>query len=223
MSIVRPPHSARSEELGSALSKAGFKVAHIDTNQYYGGDQASLTLDELAEWADARSGDHDGSSSVYHQNQRKRYSAISRSQTLPPQSRQYSVSLAPSIVPSIGPHIDSLIASGVSRYGQFKLLDKVAIYDRPGFVQSVPGSKEDVFKSKELSLIDKRRLMRFLLFATGDFEGKKELEGREDMPFLRYLREVFALKDKAANAIAYALAFCTTEAGMCLLLNGIVC
>ncbi len=198
----------------SALSKAGFKVAHIDANQYYGGNEASLTLDELVQWTDTRDAIAiDGASSEYHTNQRKRYIAMSRSQTLPPQSRQYAVSLVPSIVPSIGPHIDSLIASGVSRYGQFKLLEKVAVYDRPGYVQSVPGSKEDVFKSKALSLVDKRRLMRFLLFAAGDFEGKKEVEGKEEMPFLQYLKEVFSLNDKAASAIAYALAFCNSAEG----------
>ncbi|RPD62128.1 FAD/NAD(P)-binding domain-containing protein [Lentinus tigrinus ALCF2SS1-7] len=192
----------------AALSKAGYKVAHVDTNQYYGGDEASLTVEELAEWADARASDDP--SSDYLANQRARYTSITRSQTIPPQSRQYSVSLAPSIVPSIGPHIDSLIASGVSRYGQFKLLEKVAVYDRPGYVQSVPGSKEDVFKSKALSLLDKRRLMRFLMFAAGDFEGKKELEGKEQTPFVQYLQDVFSLKDQATSAIAYALAFCTS-------------
>lgn len=124
--------------------------------------------------------------------------------------------LAPSIVPSVGPHIDSLVASGVSRYGSFKLLEKVAVYDRPGVVQSVPGSKEDVFKSKVLSLLEKRRLMRFLLFAAGEFEGKKELEGKEHMPFLQFLREAFSLSDKPAIAIAYALAFCITADGMCM-------
>ncbi|KAI0751673.1 FAD/NAD-P-binding domain-containing protein [Daedaleopsis nitida] len=194
----------------AALSKAGFKVAHIDTNHYYGGDEASLTVDELAEWADLRSRVDDAPSSDYCAHQRARYTSISRSQTLPPQSRQYSISLAPSIVPSIGPHIDSLIASGVSRYGQFKLLEKVAVYDRPGFVQSVPGSKEDVFKSKVLSLVDKRRLMRFLMFAAGEFEGKKEIEGKEEMPFVRFLHDMFSLNDKASTAIAYALAFCTS-------------
>ena len=80
-------------------------------------------------------------------------------------------------------------------------------------MQSVPGSKEDVFKSKALSLIDKRRLMRFLMFAAGEFEGKKELEGKEQSPFVQYLREVFSLDDKAVNAIAYALAFCTSREG----------
>ncbi|PIL36591.1 hypothetical protein GSI_00280 [Ganoderma sinense ZZ0214-1] len=196
--------------VAAALSKAGFKVAHVDNNQYYGGDEASLTLDELAEWADIRSGRQDVPASDYLATQKARYTSISRSRTVPPQARQYAVSLAPSIVPSIGPHIDSLIASGVSRYGSFKLLEKVAVYDRPGLVQSVPGSKEDVFKSKALSLIDKRRLMRFLMFAAGEFEGKKELEGKEQSPFVQYLREVFSLDDKAVNAIAYALAFCVS-------------
>ena len=91
------------------------------------------------------------------------------------------------------------------------------MYDRPGYVQSVPGSKEDVFKSKALSLVDKRRLMRFLMFAAGDFEGKKELEGKEQMPFVQYLRDVFTLKDQAATAIAYALAFCASVEGKVVL------
>ena len=193
----------------------------MDNNQYYGGDEASLTLDELAQWADARPTDsEDKPTSEYLARQRARYTSITRSSTLPPQSRQYAVSLAPSIVPSLGSHIDSLIASGVSRYGSFKLLEKVAIYDRPGYVQSVPGSKEDVFKSKALSLVEKRRLMRFLMFAAGEFEGKKELEGKEQMPFLQYLRETFTLNDKPANAIAYALAFCICANGMASHVDG---
>ena len=197
------------------MSKAGYKVAHVDNNQYYGGDEASLTLDELAEWADIRKADPNETArpSPYLVHQRTRYASISRSVAIPSHSRQYSVSLVPSIVPSVGPHIDSLILSGVSRYGSFKLLEKVAVYDSPGLIQRVPGSKEDVFKSKILSLVDKRRLMRFLMFAAGDFEGKKEVEGKEQMPFVQFLREAFSLNEKAASAIAYALAFCATPGG----------
>ena len=130
-----------------------------------------------------------------------------------PQSRQYSISLSPTIIPSIGPLIDALIASGVSRYGGFKLLEKVAIYTGPGSVKPVPGSKEDVFKNKELSLLEKRRLMRFLMFAAGDFESKKELDGKEDSPFIDFLRDTFSLDGDTAAAIAYALAFCTSRTG----------
>lgn len=197
----------------SALSKAGFKVAHVDANSYYGGNDASLTLDELVEWADERAFTPDIGSSAYLSTQRRRYTSVSRSSSMPPQSRQYSLSLCPSIIPSTGPLIDALIASGVSRYGGFKLLERVAIYDRPGLIKAVPGSKEDVFKSKELSLIDKRRLMRFLVFAAGDFEEKKELQGKEHSPFISFLKETFSLDDRATCAIAFALAFCISASG----------
>ncbi|KAI0084188.1 GDP dissociation inhibitor-domain-containing protein [Irpex rosettiformis] len=190
----------------AALSKAGYKVAHIDTNPYYGGDDASLSLDELVSWADERKADNDASS--YLTAQRKRFSGISYFGTLPPQSRQYAVSLQPTIIPSIGPLIDSLVASGVSRYGGFKLLERVAIYDSPGIVKPVPGSKEDVFKNKKLSLLHKRRLMRFLMFAGGDFENKPELQESESVPFAQFLEQKFSLDAEAIQVIVYALAFC---------------
>lgn len=196
----------------AALSKAGFSVAHVDVNSYYGGDDTSLTLDELVEWADARTHADDAAApDAYLSAQRARYTSISRSSSvLPQQSRQYSVSLAPTIIPSVGPLINSLVSSGVSRYGGFKLLEKVAIYDGPGSVKPVPGSKEDVFKNKDLSLLEKRRLMRFLMFAAGDFADKPELEGKEETPFIQFLRETFSLDQRTTNALAYALAFCVS-------------
>ncbi|KAH9843639.1 FAD/NAD-P-binding domain-containing protein [Rhodofomes roseus] len=195
----------------AALSKAGYKVAHLDVNPYYGGDNASLTADELVSWADERAAAGPSNPS-YASAQRTKFTSISRSGSTLPQSRQYSISLSPAIIPSVGPLIDALIASGVSRYGGFKLLEKVAIYTGPGSVKPVPGSKEDVFKSKELSLLDKRRLMRFLMFAAGDFEGKKEFEGKEHTPFVQFLHQVFSLDGQTAAAIAYALAFCVSAA-----------
>ncbi|KAL6304085.1 GDP dissociation inhibitor-domain-containing protein [Sparassis latifolia] len=194
----------------AALSKAGYSIAHIDANPYYGGDDASLTLDELVEWADRRS-TASGLQDTYQSAQLAKFTSIIRSPSVPSQSRQYSLSLAPSIIPSVGPLIGTLITSGVSRYGGFKLLERVAIFDAPGRVKPVPGSKEDVFKDKELSLLDKRRLMRFLMFAGGDFEGKTELEGNEQTPFIAFLHDKFSLDNKTAGAIAFALAFCMSD------------
>ncbi|KAH9040584.1 FAD/NAD-P-binding domain-containing protein [Lactarius hengduanensis] len=165
----------------AALSKAGVKVAHLDHNPYYGGDEASLTLDELARWADVRSesSENSGKSSSYLTAQRTKFTSISRSGVIPDHSRHYSISLSPSLIPSVGPLISSLIASGVSRYCNSGL-------------QNVPGSKEDVFKST-LSLIEKRRLMRFLVFASGDFEESKELQGHEQTAFPEFLTSQFSL------------------------------
>ncbi|KAI0765549.1 GDP dissociation inhibitor-domain-containing protein, partial [Irpex lacteus] len=178
----------------AALSKAGYKVAHIDANPYYGGDDASLSLDELVSWADERRGNTDDGS-PYLTSQRKWFTGVSYSGSLPPQS--------PTIIPAIGPLIDSLIAS---------LLERVAIYDSPGLVKPVPGSKEDVFKNKKLSLLHKRRLMRFLMFAGGEFEDKPELQGNEVIPFAEFLETKFSLDPEAVQVIVYALAFCINSA-----------
>ena len=198
----------------SALSKAGVKVAHLDNNPYYGGDETSLTLDELARWADSRSTPSENSEkpSSYLAAQRAKFTSVSRSPLVPDHPRHYSISLAPSLIPSVGPLISSLVASGVSRYGGYRLLERVGIYSSNGGLQNVPGSKEDVFKST-LSLIEKRRLMRFLVFASGDFEGSKEFQGQEQTPFHEFLQSKFSLTQEIVDAIVYALAFCSSIAG----------
>ncbi|TCD69182.1 Rab proteins geranylgeranyltransferase component A [Steccherinum ochraceum] len=199
----------REAILAAALSKAGFTVAHLDYNEYYGGDDASLSLDELRKWARERS--EPPHTSNYLSSQRARFTAVSSSwEAVHAQARHFSISLSPTTLPSVGPLIDSLMASGSSRYGGFKLLERVALYDKPGYVKMVPGSKEDVFKSSELGLLDKRRLMRFLMFATSEFEDKPELVGHEDTPFVDFLRQTFSLNEGASIAVAYALAFNTT-------------
>ncbi|KAK7053847.1 GDP dissociation inhibitor-domain-containing protein [Favolaschia claudopus] len=179
--------------VAASLSKAGFKVAHIDHNPYYGALDASLSFEELVQWQNT---------------QTTAFSSFSRSGDTLAQSRAFSISLAPSLIPSTGPLIDALIASGVARYGGFRMIERVCVYDPSGTVKLVPGSKEDVFKNKEISLLDKRRLMRFLMFAAGDFEDKKELEGHADTPFPEYLKTVFSLTGDMINAIVYALAYC---------------
>ncbi|TFK29318.1 rab escort protein [Coprinopsis marcescibilis] len=182
----------------AALSKAKYKVAHIDPNAYYGGNEASLSQDELISWGEA-----------VNEGRHSKFSSFSTSSTTPlPFSRQYSICLRPSIIPALGPLISSLIASGVSKYSGFKLLSSVNIYSSNGKIQSVPGSKEDVFHNKEISLIEKRRLMRFLTFAAGDFEEKVELEGKKERPFIELLTSTFSLSQELSTVIAYSLAHC---------------
>ena len=136
-------------------------------------------------------------------------------------SRNFSISLGPSVVPSVGPLIDSLINSGVSRYVKFKLLDGVGLYalsgagdaedGRPesvGSVKTVPGSKEDVFKSKELGLLQKRRLMKFLMNTASqtDTTFGNGSKSTDDNSLLAYLTSKdIGLDVEVANAVVYAL------------------
>ncbi|KAH7912473.1 FAD/NAD-P-binding domain-containing protein [Hygrophoropsis aurantiaca] len=194
--------------IAAAISKAGFKVAHLDTNSYYGGHEASLSLDELAQWADVHSRPDLTAQS-------NNFSSVTRSETVPPHSRQYSVSLSPSVIPAVGPFISSLVASGVSRYGSFKLLERVAIFDGTQ-IKSVPQSKEDIFQDKTLTLIYKRRLMRFLMFASGEFELSNELAEKPDVPFFDFLISTFSLSDEIATVITFAMAYCNFKTDLTL-------
>ena len=206
----------------SALAKAGYKIIHVDPNDHYGGDHATLTVDEIVTWADLRSASGGNESTdKYLAGQRNRFVSVSYHGSPPPASRQYSLSLLPSIIPSVGPLISTLVDSGVSRYGGFKLLEQVALYHSPGRVQNVPNSKEDVFTNRRISLIDKRRLMRFFTFVSSDFEDKPELHGKEATPLIDFLTSVFTLERTIAETIVFALAFCTSLQGRCVATSSI--
>ena len=181
-------------------------MLHLDPNEYYGGPQASLTLDELAKW-----------SSNQASTSKEGYTAYSSATcstiegALERDCRRYALSLYPSVLASRGELIDTLIRSDVSKYVSFHLLDSVSIWTNAAAgLKRVPGSKEDVFKDKSASLIDKRRLMKFLMFAGGEFEGKPELEGKEDIPLADFLRGSFSLPEHLVTAVAYGLAHCTS-------------
>ena len=199
----------------SALAKAGYKVIHVDPNDYYGGDHATLNVDEIISWANLRSSSVENeNTNEYLASQRNRFTSVSYYGSPSLASRQYSLSLSPSIIPSVGPLISALVNSGVSRYGGFKLLERVALYRSPGRVQNVPNTKEDVFNSKHISLIDKRRIMRFFTFVSDDFEGKPELHGEEQTPFIDFLTSNFTLERTVAETIVFALAFCSSLQGL---------
>jgi Rab proteins geranylgeranyltransferase component A len=179
----------------SALSKAGHKVLHLDHHNYYGAEDASLTIEETVSWANEyRATELPAGHS--------RFTSISYSFPAFPEhtselgllpeplkrvSRQYTLSLSPSLIPSTGPLITALIKSGVARHSAFRLLEAIALYSEgppdsavtasATFIK-VPATKQDVFTDKDMSLPDKRRLMKFLMFAAaGKFSGTPELQG----------------------------------------------
>ena len=178
------------------------KVVHIDPNTYYGADEASLTLDELTQWSSGQTG---GSHS--------RFVSVSSLGAPPPRPKSYSVSLSPSVIPARGPLIYVLVDSGVSRYCAFKLCEKIYICNDET-VKSIPTSKEEIFKSRDLSLLDKRRIMRFLTFASGEYENSPEIQGHESKTLTTFLEDVFSLSHELSTELALSLALCQSYDGM---------
>ena len=141
-------------------------MLQIDEKPYYGSNQASLNLVELQDWSTTADKQlYEGISLRYPR---------AASSTLPDElrklSRKYSLSLCPCLVPAICPFVDTLVASGVAKCTNFNLLHGQAIY-RDGELRPVASAKADIFNDNTISLIDKRKLMKFLTFAAGDFES----------------------------------------------------
>ncbi|WFD30282.1 hypothetical protein MSPP1_001299 [Malassezia sp. CBS 17886] len=145
--------------LSAALSRTGKRVLHVDPSPYYGGASAGLTLRQLSQWAADGGGDMSF----------PRDPSVARGE-IPaaciPVDLHYSLCLRPTLLPCRGPMIEALIRSNVASHATFRLLDYASVWT-DGSVRRVPGSKSDIFTDKDISLADKRRLMRFLQLAGG--------------------------------------------------------
>ncbi|NWW21413.1 RAE1 geranylgeranyltransferase, partial [Falcunculus frontatus] len=88
------------------------------------------------------------------------------------EGRRFNIDLVSKLLYSRGLLIDLLIKSNVSRYAEFKNATRVLAF-REGKVEQVPCSRADVFNSRQLTMVEKRMLMKFLTFCL-DYEEHPE-------------------------------------------------
>ncbi|KAK1128689.1 rab proteins geranylgeranyltransferase component A 2-like [Acipenser oxyrinchus oxyrinchus] len=79
------------------------------------------------------------------------------------EGRRFNVDLTSKLLYAKGSLVDLLIKSNVSRYAEFKNATRILTYQN-GKVEQVPCSRADVFASKQLTVVEKRMLMKFLTF-----------------------------------------------------------
>jgi len=125
--------------ISGLLSVNGFKVLHMDRNNFYGGESASLNLTQLFE--KFRTGQQ------------------------PPAalgaSREYNVDLIPKFIMAAGNLVKLLLVTDVTRYLEFKCVDgSYVVKDKK--VNKVPSSAGEAFKSSLMGLFEKRRCGNFL-------------------------------------------------------------
>lgn len=78
--------------------------------------------------------------------------------------------------------VDVLISSGISRYSEFKIVAQIYSCDLPQRqLMKVPCSRADVFNATELSMIEKRLLMKTLTKMMNDVE--EECQGMQSCLF----------------------------------------
>ncbi|XP_058053023.1 rab proteins geranylgeranyltransferase component A 1 isoform X3 [Ahaetulla prasina] len=103
------------------------------------------------------------------------------------EGRRFNIDLISKLLYSRGLLIDLLIKSNVSRYAEFKNVTRILVL-RDGRVEQVPCSRADIFNNKQLTMVEKRMLMRFLTFCL-DFEQRPdEYQAQKDRRFADYLK-----------------------------------
>mmetsp|Transcript_6489 Transcript_6489/g.7047 ORF Transcript_6489/g.7047 Transcript_6489/m.7047 type:complete len:445 (-) Transcript_6489:64-1398(-) len=128
--------------LSGLLSVDGKKVLHMDRNDYYGAECASLNLEQLFEHF--------------------------KEEGKPPESfgraRDYNVDLIPKFLMANGTLVKILLHTQVTRYLEFKSVEGSYVV-KGGKVHKVPATPVEAAKSSLLGLFEKNRFKNFLEWA----------------------------------------------------------
>ncbi|XP_053329046.1 rab proteins geranylgeranyltransferase component A 1 [Spea bombifrons] len=112
--------------------------------------------------------------------------AVTYSQILK-EGRRFNIDLVSKFLYSRGMLINLLIKSNVSRYTEFKNITRILTY-YDGKIEQVPCSRADVFTSKQLSMVEKRTLMKFLTFCADFEQHPEEYQDHTESTFAEFLK-----------------------------------
>ncbi|POR34181.1 Rab proteins geranylgeranyltransferase component A [Tolypocladium paradoxum] len=179
--------------LALALSRSGKNVLHVDPNDYYGGHEAALSLQEADEWAEKhQSAFGEGVFAAAQVNKEGEGLSFSRA---------YSLALAPQLIHARSELLSQLVLSKAFRQIEFLAVGSFYIY-KPGSesmpppsLSRIPSTREDVFANTAIPARAKRSLMKFLKFVLEyDSEPHTELwQPRASEPLVRFLESEFKL------------------------------
>ncbi|XP_045309063.1 rab proteins geranylgeranyltransferase component A 2 [Leopardus geoffroyi] len=141
------------------------------------------------------------------------------------ESRRFNIDLVSKLLYSQGLLIDLLIKSNVSRYAEFKNVTRILAF-REGKVEQVPCSRADVFNSKELTMVEKRILMKFLTFCLDYEQHPDQYQAFMQCSFSEYLKTKKLtpnLQHFVLHSIAMTESSCTTIDGLKATKNFLQC
>ncbi|MBZ3871581.1 Rab proteins geranylgeranyltransferase component A 2 [Sciurus carolinensis] len=133
------------------------------------------------------------------------------------EGRRFNIDLVSKLLYSQGSLIDLLIKSNVSRYAEFKNVTRILAF-REGKVEQVPCSRADVFNSKELTMVEKRMLMKFLTFCLDYEQQPDEYQDFKECSFSEYLKTK-KLTPNLQHFILHSIAM--TSESSCTTLDGL--
>lgn len=184
--------------LAAAASRIGKSVLQLDRNGYYGAEWASMSLLQWEEWVVEQQGLSDR---PYH----KSFSNVEivtvfgehkpaleqRSvEDLRKMSGKFCIDLCPRLVFSKGALVDLLIQSNICRYLEFKNCTRLLIHEQNSATEQwmqIPCTRDAVFNDRQLSLIQKRKFMKFIETCARITKSEDEIMKMSDVPFKSFL------------------------------------
>jgi len=187
--------------LSGLLSVNGKKVLHVDRNNYYGGDCASLNLTQL--WTKFRAGEQPPAKELFGQN------------------RDWNVDLIPKFIMSCGSLVKILLHTKVTRYLEWKSVDGTFVYQYQAagffqgdkFIHKVPATAMEGLNSPLMGLLEKNRFKNFFQFAASwdpaDPATHKPFDARRNS--MAQVYEYFGLQPDTIDFIGHAVALHTDD------------
>uniref|UniRef100_A0A914E7X1 Rab GDP dissociation inhibitor n=1 Tax=Acrobeloides nanus TaxID=290746 RepID=A0A914E7X1_9BILA len=173
--------------LSGMLSVSGKKVLHIDRNNYYGGESASLTpLEQL-------------------------YEKFMGANAKPPpdmgRGRDWNVDLIPKFLMANGSLVKLLIHTGVTRYLEFKSIEGSFVY-KGGKIYKVPADEMEALATSLMGMFEKRRFKKFLVWVQNfNVNDRNTWDGANpETTTMQQIYEKFGLDENTADFTGHALA-----------------
>lgn len=129
--------------------------------------------------------------------------------------RQYTIEMVPKLALCRSKIIDLIVDNSMSDSIQFKAVEHnyfIRNSAEPGLLEQVPESKEDIFASDSLTLIEKRKLMKLMTTVTDSESLQTLVADNSSRLFVDVLKSKFKLSGKLLDAVVYAVAKMTTNA-----------
>ncbi|KAI9804519.1 MAG: Rab GDP dissociation inhibitor alpha [Sarcosagium campestre] len=130
--------------LSGVLSVKGKKVLHIDKNDHYGGEAASVNLESLFK--------------LYGSDQGEPWKKYGR-------ANDWNIDLVPKLLMSNGELTNILVSTDVTRYLEFKQIAGSYVQQGRGTkatVAKVPSDAGEALRSPLMGMFEKRRMKKFL-------------------------------------------------------------
>lgn len=181
--------------LSGLLATKGKKVLHIDRNEYYGGETASLNLTNL--WKKFKGGEQPP----------KQYG----------HNRDWNVDLIPKFIMADGKLVKMLLHTKVTKYLEWKCVDAsyVCQQQKAGWIKAaqmavckVPTNPTDALKSQLMGMMEKKRVITMYKFINGVDEKDSNTWGGMDLnatPFSEVYAK-FGVQQSSFDFLGHAVA-----------------